>query len=470
MRYIFIILLMFCSIYSMAQSKTIDSLRSAYAREKSDSARADILWEIGQAAYAQKHPDSLLFNAQEILFISKKVKYINGEMRALKQMAEGYEFIGNYPLALQYYLERLQLDEKYPDAEKETVTLLSIANVYELEGDYKQALFYAKKGYDLVNRNKLEDYRWYSYMVFGEMYEKMNDTLNAELYNKLAYELAAKNNDSAWMGMCLNNTGNTYLKAKQYAAALDYYRRGVPFLIQNGNASFLCESYQGIATIFNEMKKPDSAIFYGKAALSIAENRDFGKKYLVSCQLLTSIYKGNMQADSALFYQTKMLVMKDSIYSQEKVRQVESLTLAEQLRQKEKLQADQEEAENRTYQLKMLLVGLLIPFFFLLSILLSKGKIPKRVVEFTGILSLLLLFEYLTLWLHPAVSEMTNHSPFLEIVIFVIIAAILTPSHHRIQHWMLEKLTSHKHHIAPVVVEATPVAADVASEDEESAL
>jgi hypothetical protein len=67
-----------------------------------------------------------------------------------------------------------------------------------------------------------------------------------------------------------------------------------------------------------------------------------------------------------------------------------------------------------------------------------------RVVEFTGILSVLLFFEYITLLLHPAVAEFTHHSPFYEIIIFVAIAAFITPMHHKIQHWIIEKLTRHR--------------------------
>ena len=66
-----------------------------------------------------------------------------------------------------------------------------------------------------------------------------------------------------------------------------------------------------------------------------------------------------------------------------------------------------------------------------------------------GIVSVLLFFEYITLLLHPFIAEKSHHSPIIEIVIFVAIAAIITPAHHRIQHWLLKKLAEYnylKHH------------------------
>ena len=53
---------------------------------------------------------------------------------------------------------------------------------------------------------------------------------------------------------------------------------------------------------------------------------------------------------------------------------------------------------------------------------------------------MLFLFEYLTLLLHPVVQHITHHSPVFEILIFVAIAGLLIPLHHRLEHWMIEKL------------------------------
>jgi hypothetical protein len=51
--------------------------------------------------------------------------------------------------------------------------------------------------------------------------------------------------------------------------------------------------------------------------------------------------------------------------------------------------------------------------------------------------------------LHPFIAEKSHHSPLIEIVVFVGIAAIITPTHHKIQHWLLNKLAEYnylKHH------------------------
>ncbi len=431
----------------LGQTHTLDSLRRVYATKKTDSGRVDLLCQMGDA-YEQNRPDSQLFLAQRALIISNRIKYIPGQLRALKLMAEAYQYLGNYPVSLRYYLQELKLAEKRKNPEWQVVNLLSISNVYQNEGDYSQALVYEKKAYNLIDRNRLNDYRWYSYMAFGETYEKKNDIPNALSYDKKAYDLAVKTKNGAWLGMCLNNTGNVLVKSGQSGLAMANYKAAIPYLKTNNNESFLCEAYQGVAGLLLAAGRLDSAAFYGKLSLNLALSRSFSQKYLRSCQLLTGIYRALHLPDSALAYEDKLLVMKDSIYSQDKERQLSNLTISEELRQKEIQQELLEAQKERDYQLKLLLVGLLIPFSFLISLVLSKRKMHRKIVEFSGVISLLMLFEYLTILLHPVVVKWTNHSPFLEILIFVCIAAVLTPSHHRLEHWMLHKLTHH-HQPAP---------------------
>ena len=94
----------------------------------------------------------------------------------------------------------------------------------------------------------------------------------------------------------------------------------------------------------------------------------------------------------------------------------------------------------RKQQLQYLFIGIFIPGFFLLTLLLSRIRIHARVIKILGILSLLILFEYLTLLLHPTVAELTNHTPVYEMLIFVSIASLLIPAHHRIEQWLIQKL------------------------------
>jgi hypothetical protein len=112
----------------------------------------------------------------------------------------------------------------------------------------------------------------------------------------------------------------------------------------------------------------------------------------------------------------------------------------EQLRQLEIAENKKMAAKERFTQLQLLFIGLFIPGFFLFTLAVSNIRIDVRVIKALGVLSLLILFEYLTLLLHPFVADLTHHTPVYEMLIFVAVAAVIIPTHHRIEHWLIEKL------------------------------
>jgi hypothetical protein len=59
-----------------------------------------------------------------------------------------------------------------------------------------------------------------------------------------------------------------------------------------------------------------------------------------------------------------------------------------------------------------------------------------------GILGLLLLFEFISLLLHPYIEKLTNETPVFMVLLLVAIASILVPMHHRLERWMKGKLAS----------------------------
>ena len=114
-----------------------------------------------------------------------------------------------------------------------------------------------------------------------------------------------------------------------------------------------------------------------------------------------------------------MITLNDSIHSIEKIKQLESMSMQERIRQQKRAAMIQKEKEENGQRLQLLAIGILIPILFFFSIFISRRKVHRKLIQFCGVLSLLLLFEYITLFMHPFVAELTNHSPAIEIVIFV---------------------------------------------------
>jgi tetratricopeptide (TPR) repeat protein len=456
MKLLITILIFFVSYHSNAQYKIIDSLQIKLKAEKQDTVKAIILYNLS-AAYQTYKPDSALLYAQEAYHLSVKINFLKGQSWALNQMAGAFNRLDNYTKALEYYIQQLKIEEQRNNIEALAIIHMNIALVYSSEKDIDKALFYILKSDSIIKKNNLSDLTVYSLLNMGDMYEKANNLPLALQKTLECYALSIKNNDSLIVGTTLTNLGNIYSKSGNYNKAIDYYLKSFPYIIGQQDNLTLSESNLGLAKAYQSINSADTALHYATVAFSIAQQNGFLKTAMDASNALAKIFKSSFQFDSAFTYQEIMITLKDSLENKKKVKLLESIGLQEKLRQNEiAAQLIQSKKENQQ-KLQLLAIGILIPIFFLISMYLSRKKVSKKLIEFAGILSLLLLFEYITLFKHPYVAEITHHSPFLEIIIFVCIGALVVPAHHKIEHWFIKRLTvMHEKHSTHTVI-AEPI-------------
>lgn len=449
MKQYFLLLILLVSFQSMfAQNLEADSLYQLFQAEKSNSKKVDILSALAYV-YENSRPDSSLLLAQQAYFIAKADQYSFGQSRALGQMAAAYKSLGNFTKSLEYYISKLKIDEVRDSVKPLANTYLALASLYDDSKDYDQGLLFAKKADVVIQKNKLDAYAPYSLLDIGDIFEKKNMLDSAMFYTHRCLQIGNRTNDSLIIGTALNNMGNINYKLGNYPGAAGNYRAAFPYETVSGNLTIYVESLLGIAKVFVKTIESDSALWYAKKAYNIATSNQFTVKALEASMFLSGLYKQANKIDSAFSFQEIMIGLKDSIESSEKIRQLQNISSTEQLRQAELEQLKEEQKKDRAEKLQLLLIGIMIPIFFLLSVFISRKKVHKRLIEFTGIVSVLLFFEYITLLLHPFIAEKTDHSPVMEIIIFVAIAAVITPTHHRIQHWLVTRLTEFnylKHH------------------------
>jgi DMSO reductase anchor subunit len=86
-------------------------------------------------------------------------------------------------------------------------------------------------------------------------------------------------------------------------------------------------------------------------------------------------------------------------------------------------------------------IGLFIIGFFTLLLVLGRRKVSSRTTDFLGTLFLLMLFEFITLLIHPKIADWTRNNQVAMFLILVGIAGfILEPLHHRMEKWVREKI------------------------------
>ena len=477
-----ILFLVVCGFSGRPQNSMIAFYKDSLNKTTIDSNKAYCLYILSYY-YQNSKPDSALLLAQSAYSLSVKSNFLRGKIGSLGQMALAFNRMGNFTKALEYYLEQLKIIEKQKDQENIASVFLSIAFVYNSQKDSAKSLYYAYKADSVARVNKLLVLGLYTSLGIGEIYSNYDQLDSALLYTERCYTESIKQKDDLVTGLglyniiniyftsgdikkafdsfkdkdkyretasrtfdlltgtALNNMGNIYYKSGKYLPALNRFKNSLPYIESMQDYNTLAECNLGIAKTFDKLNVQDSAFFYGNRSFQLASNNQFLKHAIAASAFLTQLYKQKKQIDSAFAYKETHMALKDSFDNNEKIKQLQSLTIAEQLRQQQIAEEQLKDRKDRRLKMELLLIGMFIPVFFFISVYLGRKKVHRRVIQFSIIFSLLFLFEYIIFLLVPVVAKGTNHTPVLEILVFVAIAAIISPTHHRIEHWLMTRLT-----------------------------
>ena len=439
MKYLFIPVLLLHAYTGNAQKARADSLGRLLLTEKKDSNKVRLMWQMASVANIY-NPDTALILSQKALYLATEIKYLEGQSRSMGVLANTFFKMGNYPRALELYLQKLQLEEKRNSPRNYSSVLINIGIVHVLQEEYNKALEYYSKADSVIRQYDVKDMKWYILLNLGDVYNRLNIVDSSYKYFDQSLELSKKLHDVDLIGTSMTGLAHVYLKLNNHPQSLTHYQTAIENLRLANDDEILCEATLGLAKLYQLLNNNDSAVHYASLSLAIAKKDGFLSHQLEAAGFLTSHYKEAKNFDSAFSYVNRVQELNDSVNSKSRIRESQILSSNEQLRQLEIAEYKKIEAKERLQQLQLLFIGIFIPGFFLFTLLLSRIKIHIRIIKALGVLSLLILFEYLTLLLHPYVGELTHHTPVYEILIFVAIAAILIPAHHRVEHWLVDKL------------------------------
>lgn len=442
-------LLISVAALAYAQKNKTDSLRLLVAKHQNDTAGVELLRKLSLQIQASR-PDSALIYAQQGMDLARKFSFKKGEADCMNRLGVVLWKNGKYDRALLFLINSLKLREEINDRLGILKSLSDIGIVYSDQQDNVKALSYHFKAKAVAE--ELHEKRRLGIILsnIGNCYIKLNKVDSALSYEMQAYAIQQNVKDMATLPNTLSILGDINYKMGHSALALDYYRISVGYAIKNNDQSSLADNYNSMAQLYKQTGAADSSIYYATRAMNAAKEAMYPEGIYHASNLLTDMYRGKSEHLELLYLKTA-LAAKDSMFNAEKIKQIQTLSFNEAARQEEIAEEKHREEEKRIVDLQLIAIAIFIPFFFLVVLLLSRSRTHRKVVEFMSVLSLLLVFEFITLFIHPFVQRISNHLPVLELIILVGLASVLVPFHHRLTHWMRERLAhaAPAHHTKP---------------------
>jgi tetratricopeptide (TPR) repeat protein len=381
-----------------------------------------------------------LYDSSAIL--QKKMYAIAGSLKNDSLMVLVYRAIGNrlvtrtdYNFALSAYFKGLD----YAKTDESKATFYgNLAYVYAITGNDQVALSYLRKFESFGN---FPSSAFFKNILCGLVFNNLNKPDSALIYLQKAGSSADKNNDPTLVSISLAQSGKAYELKGDADLAEVYYKRVVTYCKKQNLASGQIRHGSLYCDFCIKSGNYAQAKAIALENLAVAKKAGITEGMSTVAEILRKVYAHEMNKDSAYYYAVMQIEYKDSISSQKRIAEFQNLTFGQQLREIDEQAKTAEAAEQRKQNIQYALIALGIITIIILFLMASRSMITNtKMIEFLGVLALLIVFEFINLLVHPFLERVTHHSPVLMLLALVCIAALLVPLHHRLEKWTTKKL------------------------------
>ena len=297
MKKIALLLIIFSSIKSFGQNRTIDSLKQQLSVAKEDSTRFSLLSNLSYS-YTYLLPDSAFRYAKKELSLALNLDKKDLEVGYI-DIGRIYRVMGNYPDAFSVFLKSLSIAKTLKDNYAISVAHYYLGEIEEIQKNYPKALNdeYQAEYFDIRKTSLVWDY-----IELASIHQKAGNFDSALFYATKAKAINLQLTPNTIYDWLLYVLGNIYFERGMYQAALLNYYTAITKCIEQGTPKDLIDIYEGIAKAYKNEGKVDSAISYAYKAFRDSSTIIYPAGRLEATQSLADLYMMRNNSDSAITY------------------------------------------------------------------------------------------------------------------------------------------------------------------------
>ncbi|MDC6389388.1 adenylate/guanylate cyclase domain-containing protein [Maribacter sp. PR1] len=376
-------LVLTCLQGSLFAQSRLDSLFDVWEdSNKPDTIRAIALGDYIHDGPFNSNPDSAIVLADKLYDFTKKINYPKGTVDALN--LRGYLFFrtGNYPLALSSYREGLSITEEinykigtadillrtgfiYHDNEDVINALKyyqrslkiyqeindldgigSIYNefgsIYNVKGDFDKALDYYLKSIAINKELDFEIGNSAQYINIGSLYLSNEDFEKALEYFQKGLAIERKKNDKLGMASALSGIGSVYSGQQNYTEALDYLEEALEISQGINDVQGSASIILSISDIYLNQENYLKVIQLCEKSLALSKQvGDLGGQEY-AYESLYEAYRAIGNTNKALQYHEEMILISDSIRTEETAIKLQQIEFSKQVMEDSLLQVEKD--------------------------------------------------------------------------------------------------------------------------------
>jgi tetratricopeptide (TPR) repeat protein/DNA-binding CsgD family transcriptional regulator len=325
--------------------------------------------DLAQFDYAEEYYTKALALARQINDVEEIANNINN-------LGEVHFSWGNYDRAVTFFSQALVFDQEREIDEYISIDLNNIGKVYFAWKKFDKALQYYTEALDRALATDNISMQAIRLSNIGQVYEAMNSYDTAlSLYNQ-ALDIDKKQGNRDKIGIRRSNIGRVYLKQgkfeesyRNFSEALDIFNELEILLSQAIILNHLGD------LMLKEGKYPQALGYYEKS-LDISKPRAIKGEELRSLKSIADTYSELKNFEASLNYFQQFTSLKDSLFNEEKHRQLAEFETRYDTEKKDKENAllKQEAKIQRNQKIIFIISGLAILFVAIFFVFLFTTK------------------------------------------------------------------------------------------------
>lgn len=435
---LFFILFSFHSVSS--QIKSADSLRTILSQTEDPEIRFDLLSKISE---------SVIFHGGNVDSAScLEMLHIATELENDSLLAVTYNFIGFYfynkgdnASALEYYMKAIPLAEKINDKRRISSLYFDISLAYFSLFNNKEALNnIIKGGENLPDKSAPLYYHMLAQYQrnLAQYFLLTGQNDSAKYYAQALVETSRRTGSTLLEYAAMYLNGSAYAMTGDTAKADDFFQKAIALSDQIEMEEEKLKFYESYLDFLIGNNRIEEAHDQAHQLMDLGIVSNNKNLKMMGADYLSKVFEKLNKTDSAYYYARMEMEISDDIFNYQNLEKVQALAFNEQLRllEEESKKAEEEKKQNERIQYFLIAIGIII--LIILYLLMGHSFISNtKLLEFFGVMALLIVFEFLNLILHPFLENITGHTPLLMLLALVIIAAFLVPFHHKAEKWTM---------------------------------
>ncbi|WP_448530227.1 tetratricopeptide repeat protein [Raineya sp.] len=356
----------------------IDSLQKELEKHpKPDSIRLQILIELGWQ-YRNANINKAFEYNRDAVYLANELKNEAILAKIFNHRGILYRNISDFPEAEKKFYEALQIAEKYQNLQEIAYANNNLGDLLRLTGNTTESIKFMQKAQELFKKLKDKRGEAYTYIRLSEAFQKLGDLEKAEEMAQKCLILRQELGNQQDLGAALNRIGDILVIRENYNTALEYYQKALDIAIKQNDATAKVSALQDIGKVFTRTQRYKEAEQKLMEALEIAKNFQSKEQESNIYELLSELYEKQNNLEKAYFYYKKRQILRDTIFSNQRMLQIDQMRVRYDLQQKESENQILKEKLQKEQIIRIL--GFIFSFVVLLGgvwIFLNNRKINK---------------------------------------------------------------------------------------------